>query len=623
MRIFHTTPSGVLYIEVPSPDPNFYPLDKNNHLLVEYYTGKKEYIEKHKIFADLIMQMMYHDAFDEFLLYHYRDEILHIPTLIRRISAQTIIACLDNGVKFTDAEQRILDYDTIEEIPYWKFINDSHLQKFKSLRRLDLSSSSYVTDTGIEHLTSLQSLNISDTHRITLKFLSNSSHRHPWCDGMLELNIDDSSVPVEILKLFTRLKKFIIYDQTDLDFIIPKVSIFVRSPLSTDAPTKIDIALTSKQYPVNGEDVVIDLSYGNQSPYSIVVPKEIFHPLRESIEELTIGNDEYDYRQPSIISYFRSIRRLTTGDFSFLKDPEHPLNYTIEELRSIGSQNAGIENLRNLRKLDCRSWQGSALSNGTDALRASDTVHSHPLCASLEELYMGPRMDEVGLKYFRNLRKLDISMTKISLSFLDPDHPMCETLTHLKSNGRVKETELSNLKSLKYFRDVPKSKIRFSFLTEDHPLCETMEDFHPGERVNDEISMFRRLRTLTINGSVNFDFLNNYQTPGNQHPLCLSLEELSLKSISNNDNLQYLQRLRKLHLRDVRAIKFLEKYPRHSLLWTLEELFVKHHPRENDFYSLFQRLQRVTYDRFFLKMDENSPLCGRYRRFPDWTRLIN
>lgn len=586
MRIVHIDSFNIgSYIEVPNPDASFVPFDDNNALLVEYYVDKKKFINSHDKFAPLIRQMLYHDAFDESILHHCKNEIL--PNVTAIVSAKTIIACFDNGVKFTnDANDSAtyLDYDTIEEIPYWEFINDKHLKKFTNLRRLDISNTQ-VTDDGIKRLLSLQSLNANNCVTITLEFIRKSKTRHPWCDGMLELMLDGVPVNRHVIRKFTKLKKLHMY------------SISVPS---------FKMKGTEKYTPGT-------------------VPNELLHPLCLSVEDLSMYNHEY-------LGYFRAIRKLETSDISSLKnEPSHPLFDTIEELKIEYVDSSVLERFRKLRILDIRNVEDFSFSFLTP---------THSLCDSLEVLHGAKYMTDEGMEHLRNLRKLNAEDSDIRLNFLTPDHPMCESLTHLLTGGMIDDEQLRHLKSLKQYRGCPDDGVTFSFLTEDHPLCETMEDFDTGQMIDEkQVCMFRNLKRLYIDNCEismkslcpegyipsDYDSTDDESTDdvesagkpkGEKLPLHFksinTLEELYVDGCDSfiDENLRFLPHLKRLSLHIASSLEFLKENPRHPLVWSLKSLSMTRTKDVNSYIPPFQRLESIyTGYSNSLSIDKSSPLC--------------
>lgn len=283
---------------------------------------------------------------------------------------------------------------------------------------------------------------------------------------------------------------------------------------------------------------------------------------RHTITELNL---QYTNMTNRDIDGFTNLKKLniseTMIDLSFI-DFTHPWVETLEEIIAIDSLvslHDNIQHLRNLRTLDVTRMKNFTL----DFITAN-----HPMTKSLREMTITIISNDV-LKHFRNLESLHINFGS-DLSFVTSDHPWVETMTSLGVDESVTDDILCRFRKLRVLHIWGENKT-LSFLNENHPLCDTLEElFLAVSNVKDDaIQHLRKLRVLSAISAteITLSFLDEV------HPLCDTLEVISADDIGvTDDGVQYLRKLIKLNAPNV-SLGFLGSNKNHPLCLTIQDIF--------------------------------------------------
>lgn len=250
---------------------------------------------------------------------------------------------------------------------------------------------------------------------------------------------------------------------------------------------------------------------------------------------------------------------------------------TIDKINDDCMTDDNISKFQSLRKL--------TIENEKVSLDFVD--ENHPLSGSLEELHvMRSCIRNARLYYFTSLKKLTIHDTwNEKLKFeIHRNHPFCDTLEEFSiDNCRITDTGIQHLRALRRLRITDNSKVRLAYLHPRHPQCDLLEELVL-ETTNVRDVGIRHLRKLTKlivdrSDKIKLEFLGKIH--GSQrHPLCDSLTDLSIASTHiGDDSIKYLQKLKKLdiHYNSVVKLDFFRptsESDRSPLLDSLEELIV-------------------------------------------------
>lgn len=336
--------------------------------------------------------------------------------------------------------------------------------------------------------------------------------------------------------------------------------------------------------------------------------------LREiEIDAISIYDDDLSHceKLTSITAYAVSV------SLEFLRSSKrHPLCDSIEKL-VIPETLVSDESLSRLTNLKHLNYMPRAWGMGKSGITLRWITPTHPICDTLEELYADGSLVDAGIQHLRCLRVLHVRDSNIDCKFLNlVDHPLCHTLEDISLvDTTIPLKHLTRLRKL----NAKNTRISLEFLIPNidntlHPLCHSLEELylHIEHKVTDnEIRHLQNLRILQPNMIMTLSFLSE-SLDGKKPKMCKTLEVLDLRLTRITDQtLSHLTNLRELHLSKLTSLSNL--FHGHPLHETITKLFCDNSPITDDVLSRFKCIKHLSIFETGITLDfltYRHPLAG-------------